>query len=79
MGVILTVKVLMASEWALRPVIIQPGNREWVTAVECINPDGWLLPLMIILKGKTHISSWYLDSLPRDWTIAISENGWTTD
>jgi hypothetical protein len=34
---------------------------------------------MIILKGKTHISSWYLDSLPSDWTIAVSDNGWTTD
>ena len=34
---------------------------------------------MIILKGKTHISSWYLDLLPSDWTIAVSDNGWTTD
>ncbi len=34
---------------------------------------------MIILKGKIHISSWYTDSLPFDWTIAVSENGWTTN
>jgi hypothetical protein len=34
---------------------------------------------MIILKGKIHISSWYTDSLLSDWTIAVSENGWTTD
>ncbi|KFZ24810.1 hypothetical protein V502_00710, partial [Pseudogymnoascus sp. VKM F-4520 (FW-2644)] len=79
MGIISTAKVITASERALRPVTIQPGNCEWVTAVECINSDGWLLPPMIILKGKTHISSWYLNSLPPNWTIAISENGWTTD
>lgn len=79
MGVISTAKVVTATERALRPVTIQPGNREWVTAIECINSDGWSLPSMIILKGKTHISSWYLDSLPREWTIAVSDNGWTTD
>jgi hypothetical protein len=79
MGVISTAKVVTASERASRPVTIQPGNREWVTAIECINSDGWSLPPMIILKGKTHISSWYLDSLPREWTIAVSDNGWTTD
>jgi hypothetical protein len=79
MGVISTAKVVTASERALRPVTIQPGNREWVTAVECVNSSGWSLPPMIILKGKTHISTWYIDSLPPDWTIAVSENGWTTD
>lgn len=79
MGVISTTKVITASERALRPVTIQPGNREQVTAIECINSDGWLLPPIIILKGKTHISSWYLDSLPPKQTIAVSENGWTTD
>ena len=79
MGVISTAKVVTASDRALRPVTIQPGNREWVTAIECISSDGWSLPPMIILKGKTHISSWYLDTLPHDWTIAVSDNGWTTD
>ena len=57
MGVILTTKVIIASERALRPVIIQPGNRKWVTAIKCINSSGWLLPSIIILKGKTYISS----------------------
>ena len=34
---------------------------------------------MIIFEGKVHISSWYTDALPRNWTIAVSENGWTND
>ena len=61
MGVILTIKVITASERVLRPVIIQPGNREWVIAIKCINSDGWALRSIIILKGKTYISFWYLD------------------
>ena len=34
----------------------------------------------IIFKEKVHIESWYKDlSLPRDWRIKTSPNGWTTD
>ena len=78
-GVISTAKVVTASERALRPVTIQPRNREQVTAIECINSSSQLLPSMIIFKGKIYISSWYLDSLLSDWTIAVSDNSWTTD
>jgi hypothetical protein len=77
MGVITTAKVVTGSKQSARPVTIQPGNREWVTAIECINLTGWTLPPMIIFEGKVHISSWYSDELPHDWTIAVSENGWT--
>jgi hypothetical protein len=79
MGVITTTKVITGSERSLRPVTIQPGNREWVTAIECTSASGWAVPPMIIFDGKVHISSWYTDELPRDWTIAVSENGWTND
>jgi hypothetical protein len=34
---------------------------------------------MIIFEGKVHISTWYTDTLPRDWTIALSDKGWTDD
>jgi hypothetical protein len=57
MGVISTVKVVTGSERASRPVSIQPGNREWVTAIESILLSGWSLPLMIIFKGKVYIST----------------------
>jgi hypothetical protein len=79
MGVISTAKVVTGSERAKRPVTLQPGNREWVTAIECINTQGWSLPLVIIFEGKVHQSTWYTDDLPRDWVIAVSENGWTDD
>lgn len=32
----------------------------------------------IILRGKVHQSNWY-DELPLDWTIGVSDNGWTID
>jgi hypothetical protein len=34
---------------------------------------------MIIFEGKVHQSSWYSDTLPLDWVIEVSENGWTDD
>ena len=79
MGVIATAKVVTGTERASRAVAVQPGNREWVTAIESINSTGWGPPPMIILGGKVHISSWYSNELPRDWVISISENGWTND
>jgi hypothetical protein len=75
MGVISTAKVITGSQG--KPVSVQPGNREWVTSIECIAANGWSLPPVIIFEGKVHISTWYSDDLPRDWVIALSENGWT--
>lgn len=79
MGVISTAKVITGSERASRPVSIQPGNREWVTAIESVLSTGWSLPLMIIFEGKVYISTWYTDTLPLDWSIGVSENSWTND
>jgi len=79
MGVITTAKVVTGSEQSIQPVTIQPGNREWVTAIESINSSGWTLPPMIIFEGKVHISLWYIDNLPHDWIIGVSENGWTNN
>ncbi|KAG2000791.1 hypothetical protein GB937_010830 [Aspergillus fischeri] len=57
MGVAYTAKVITASRHRTSRVrAIQPGNREWVTAIECINTSGWALPPMIIFTGKVHQS-----------------------
>ena len=50
-GVISTSKVITATDRA-RTVSIQPGNCEWVIAIETVNAAGWVLPPMIIFKGK---------------------------
>jgi hypothetical protein len=66
MGVISTAKVITGTERSNPPIAIQPGNREWVTAIDCISTAGWSLPPVIIFEGKVHISTWYTDTLPLD-------------
>jgi hypothetical protein len=53
MGVISTAKVITRAEKA-KPVSIQPGNREWVTVIDCILSYGWNIPPVIIFEGKMH-------------------------
>jgi hypothetical protein len=38
---------------------IQPGDRKWATAIECINASGFTIPPFIILKGKVQLATWY--------------------
>ena len=78
MGLTATAKVITRSEYYGRRSLLQPGNREWATAIETISASGWALPPCIILKGKVFIESWF-DNLPDDWRIEVSPNGWTSD
>ncbi|OQD75008.1 hypothetical protein PENANT_c160G06905 [Penicillium antarcticum] len=55
MGLIATAKIITRAEYYGRRSLLQPGNREWVTAIECISASGWALPPCIILKGKVFI------------------------
>src|SRR5450432_312168 len=57
MGVISTVKVISSAERSNRPVSIQPGNREWVTAIDCISSARWSLLPVIIFEGKVYQST----------------------
>ena len=42
-----------------KPWLVQPGNREWVTTIECINSSGWSIPSTIIFKEKRYIEGWF--------------------
>jgi hypothetical protein len=80
MGVISTAKVITGTERSKRPVSVQPGNREWVTAIDCICADRQSLLPVIIFEGKVHQSTRYTeDALPGDWVIGVSEKVWTDD
>lgn len=58
----------------------QQGDRECATVIQGVNSQGWAIPPFIIVAGKFHLSSWYEGSqLPKDWRIAVSDNGWTTN
>jgi hypothetical protein len=78
MGLISSQKVVTRAEYYGRRRLLQPGNREWVTAVEAICADGFSLPPCIIFKGKVAIAGWF-NNLPKDWRFEVSNNGWTTN
>src|SRR5699024_9774467 len=80
MGLIATAKVVTRADMPSKRQVIQPGNREWVTSIECINSMGWALPPCIVFKGSVHIEAWYQDpKLPHNLRIEVSPNGWTSD
>jgi hypothetical protein len=77
MGIGGSVKVVTASERRLKPLGVQPGDREWVTLIAGINAMGWSIPPFFIFKAKNHDQAWYHN--PPDWRIGVSKNGWTTN
>jgi hypothetical protein len=80
MGLIATTKVVTRSNMPGKPHLIQPGQREWVTSIECISSTGFAVPPCIIFKGRVHIKGWFEElGLPGDWRIEVSPNSWTTD
>src|SRR5207248_666309 len=78
MGVIATSRVVTGTDRAGRPRTVQPGNREWVTIIEAINAQRVTIPPLVIFEALMHQASWY-DIIPHDWSIGVSNNGWTTN
>ena len=61
-----------------RSKAIRPSNREWATAIICVNGEVWTLPLFLLLQGAFDIANWYTKSeLPRNWAIKTTSSGWT--
>ena len=80
MGVICGNMVVTRADRRGRGKQLQPGNREWATAIECVSSDGFVLPPFLILQGVNHLASWYTEcDLPLPWVIKTSTNGWTNN
>lgn len=60
------------------PRRIQPGCRQYTTAVECISGVGVVLPPLIIFSGKSITDSAVVQALPPNWMYIESDNGWTS-
>jgi hypothetical protein len=57
---------------------VQPGNREWATAIVTINSEGESIPPFLIVQGVNYLANWYSETaLPYDWVIKPTNNGWT--
>ncbi|KAJ5256612.1 hypothetical protein N7478_012716 [Penicillium angulare] len=52
MGIGSTQKVISSAEYHSKRHLLQAGNREWVTMIECIRASGSVLPPLFIFKGK---------------------------
>jgi hypothetical protein len=46
-------KVVTASERRLAPLSVQPGDREWISLIACINAMGWSIHPSLSLKQST--------------------------
>lgn len=61
LGLTATAKFITRTSAGQRAVL-QPENREWVTAIEAKNATGWALPLCVIFKGKAFMAAWFKDT-----------------
>jgi hypothetical protein len=67
MGVISSAIVITRADRRGRGKAVQPGNREWATAIVCINSEGWSIPLFTAVQGKHRLVRWYIEGgLPHD-------------
>ena len=74
MGLIGKVRVIV-SKYDKKIYMTQPGNREWVSLIECISLDGRRIRPWVIFKAKQHQKAWF-STLP-GVHIGLSDNGWT--
>ena len=80
MGVICGNMVVTRTDRCGKGKQLQPGNREWATAIECVSSDSFCLPPFLIVQGSNHLASWYTEcDLPSSWVIKTSPNGWTSN
>ncbi|KAF4428243.1 hypothetical protein F53441_14059 [Fusarium austroafricanum] len=58
MGLIMAGMAVTGSERQGRPKSVQPGNREWITAIPAINAEGQSIAPFIIGSGQYHLANW---------------------
>ena len=76
MGVISSSIVVTQADRKGRRKRVQPGNKEWATAIACINTEGYDIPPFLLVKGTYHLANWYTEgTLPHDWVIKCVNRG----
>jgi hypothetical protein len=70
MGMICPSMVVTRSDRRGKGKAVQPGNREWATAITCVSGDGFDVPPFLLVQGQYHLSNWYSETgLPPTWAI----------
>jgi hypothetical protein len=78
MGKISSQLVITGSEGYGKKKRVQPGNREWVTAIQGVGASGRRIPPFVVFAGKVLINVWF-ENMPADWVLEVSPNGWTNN
>ena len=80
MGVLSSGMIVTGTDSVSKQSSVQAGNREWTTTIDAVNAEGAAIPPLIIFKGKMHQDVWYdPELLDPDWSIGLSDTGWTND
>ena len=78
MGIVRAQMVVTRSDRVGKPKAIQPGNREWATAICCAAADGHVVPPFLCVAGRFHLAAWYSSGyILADWVVTTTHNGWT--
>jgi len=78
MGMIKEGMVITRSDRIGKPKAIQPGNREWATAICSVAADGHVVPPFLCVAGRFHLAAWYADGqIPGNWVVKTTKTGWT--
>ncbi|APA08388.1 hypothetical protein sscle_03g031580 [Sclerotinia sclerotiorum 1980 UF-70] len=56
-----------------------PGRQEWISIVECICADGFILPPLEIFKGKNVLQNWIPKEVLGSWFFSANTKGWTSN
>ena len=77
-GVICGQMVVTRTDRVGKPKAIQPGNREWATAICSIAADSGVVPPFLCVAGRFHLAAWYSSgNIPADWVVYTTPKGWT--
>ena len=57
MGVIRPSMVVTRSDKRGKGRTVQPGNREWATAIACISGDSFDVPPFLLVQGVCHLAN----------------------
>jgi hypothetical protein len=61
-----------------KPKAIQPGNREWATAICSVAADGHVVPPFLCVAGRFHLFVWYSGGhILSSWVVKTTQSGWT--
>jgi hypothetical protein len=76
---ICTNTLVLASSEKSHTYVKSPQNREWVSIIETISATGQKLRCLVIFKGQSLQTTWFLVNEVPDWLYTTSENGWTSN